>query len=342
MRLEQFAYLVIRAGAYGLPRRKDGPVEGGMKAASSALAIQAWTSSVENRRGDGIIGNSRMFFAFKDRRADDLTAHRIAESVLLVFELFNGPLLMAPEIENILRLPFGACSPRSKTLIAEDLANAALAKNTTELWPNVLSSEISTCSFVSDRGFGLAWALTPKVFEFEWLHDALAFYSASIRRFYVWDVDIPNFLENDTKLGAKRAELALAEGAFHDAYKSIEAVVGDPGNFGDRFLTRLAARGVRHDELIGFENKRSVLEVIRGLSEIRDKRSAHGGTPKRGISILEVSECQRCAEFIIQSSVDHLSGGALIDRWSNWYNTPARGTPKGKHSRTTRRDQKGN
>jgi hypothetical protein len=334
---EQFAYLVLRAGPYNLPRRANGPVEGGMKAASSALRIEAWTSSIENRNGEGIVGNSRMFFALKDRVADDAAAHRIAESVILVFELFHGPLLVAHEVEVTLRLPFNACTPKRKILIQEDLVKAALGKKTTEIWSSMLSSEIMTCSFVSDVAFGLAWALTPKVLEFQWLHDALAFYSASIRRFFVWDVDIPNFFENDPILGAKRTELALAEGAFQDAYKSIEAVVGDPGNFGDRFLSRLEARGISHGELVGFENKRSVLETIRVLNEIRDKRSAHGGTPQRGISILDVSECQRCAEFVIQSSLDFISGGAIMDKWLNWYNAnPPREVRKGKQSRKSR------
>jgi hypothetical protein len=307
-----------------------------MKVASTALTLEAWTSSIENRSGGGIVDNSRMFFALKDRIADDAAAHRIAESVILVFEVLHGPLLLAPEIEVILRLPFGACSPRRKVLITEDLVKAALAENTTEIWPHSLASEISSCSFVNDVGFGLAWALTPTVLESQWLHDALAFYSASIRRFFVWDVDIPNYFENDL-LGAKRAELALAEGAFQDAYKSIEAVVGDPGNHRDRFLARLEARGIPHDELIGFETKRSVFETIRKLNKIRDKRSAHGGTQNRGLSVLEVSECQYCAQFVIQSALDHVSGRTLMDKWSNWYET---NPPRDSRKRLPRRKKR--
>ena len=213
-------------------------------------------------------------------------AHRIAESVILVFESLVGPLLPTHEIEVILRLPFSACSSRRKILIAEDLVEAALANKTTEMWPHTLCSEILRCSFVDDRPFGLAWALTPKVLELQLLHDALAFYSASIRRFYVWNVDIPNYFGNDPVLGQKRAELALAEGAFQDAYKSIEAVVGDPGNGGKRFLSRLEARGIPKDELIGFESRGSLSETIQALNKTRDKRAARGRTSQRGLSIL--------------------------------------------------------
>ena len=55
--------------------------------------------------------------------------------------------------------------------------------------------------------------------------------AGNIRRFYVWDVDVIEALEEDDTLGPHRSEsnrsrLALLEGAFQDAYKAIEASFG--------------------------------------------------------------------------------------------------------------------
>jgi hypothetical protein len=234
---EQFAYLMLRVGPWGRPRKSNGPVEAGMRIASPALSVKAWTSSVELTSNDSS-ANSRMFFALKNRASNDTVANRIAESVILVFELMQGgPLLLGSDIELVVRLPFTACPPKRTVLIAQDLADAALIEGTSQEWPEALPSEIFNCSFVDPRLFGLGWGLAPTVLEIQWLHDALAFYSASVRRFYVWDVDIP---EADRKLGENRSELAIAEGSFQDAYKAIEAVVGDPGNCGDRFLSAVS------------------------------------------------------------------------------------------------------
>jgi hypothetical protein len=131
MSREQFAYLMLWVGPWGRPRKSNGPVEAGMKIASQALSVKAWTSSVELTSDDSS-ANSRMFFALKNRSSNDIVANRFAESVILVFELMQGgPLLLGSDIELVVRLPFTACPPK-RTVIAQDLADAALIEGTSQ------------------------------------------------------------------------------------------------------------------------------------------------------------------------------------------------------------------
>jgi hypothetical protein len=191
MALEQFAYLMLRVGSLGKPPQMAiGPVEAGMKSGCSEFLMKGWTARIPVH-GMGGNSGSRMFFALRKHGCDDSFAERIAECVIVVFELFGGPLILAPEVENlVLRLPFHFCSPKHPTLKLERLAQAAIANNTTKMWAATLPSQIVQCSYVDAELLGLGWALVPYVIKNQWLHDSLAFYSASIRRFYVWDVDV--------------------------------------------------------------------------------------------------------------------------------------------------------
>ena len=111
-------------------------------------------------------------------RKNDALAEQIAQNVIIVFELFSGPVILAWEVEDsVIRLPFRSCSPRRSVLKYDQLAQAAIANKTTDIWPGILTSEIVQCSYVNDELLGLGWALLPYVMREQWLHDALSFYS---------------------------------------------------------------------------------------------------------------------------------------------------------------------
>jgi hypothetical protein len=144
-----------------------------MKSGCSMLSMDAWIGRIDSKR----TGRSRMFLALLSRAQDDALAEQIAQNVIIVFELFSGPVILAWEV---IRLPFRSCSPRRSVLKYDQPAKTAIANKTTDIWPGILTSEIVQCSYVNDELLGLGWALLPYVMREQWLHDALSFYSTSV------------------------------------------------------------------------------------------------------------------------------------------------------------------
>src|ERR1700719_708286 len=90
-----------------------------MKAASSALQIEAWSSSIESRSRKGIVSYSRIFFALKDRFADDAAAYRTAEKRHPSLRIVSRAFFPLPRRRGDFRLPFAACSQRRRVAIEE-------------------------------------------------------------------------------------------------------------------------------------------------------------------------------------------------------------------------------
>jgi hypothetical protein len=97
---------------------------------------------------------------------------------------------------------------------------------------------------------------------------------------------------------------ARAESAFQDAYKAIEAVVGEPGKL-KRFLRRLTANtGLTGDELVGLDDKRTLLEHVHEVQAFRDRHAAHGGSLRtRRLTEHIILEAQECARAILYNGL---------------------------------------
>jgi hypothetical protein len=123
----------------------------------------------------------------------------------------------------------------------------------------------------------------------------------------------------EVPIATNRSILAEGETAFQNAYKAIESVVGDPPKDDIKFEKRLSKIGLLAAEKIGYKRKRTLLESIREFEIIRNKRVAHGSTPSRGLTVLEVLECQACAKHIIEAALDCLAGPTSMSKCGRWY-----------------------
>ena len=98
--------------------------------------------------------------------------------------------------------------------------------------------------------------------------------------------------------------VGAAESAFQNAYKAIEAVVGDPGkDRSDRKIkTRLQAIGLDPFEPIGYLIKEPWIERFKRYYAMRDSIAAHGsGKHKRPLKMAEIIDLQAMARHILLS-----------------------------------------
>jgi hypothetical protein len=111
---------------------------------------------------------------------------------------------------------------------------------------------------------------------------------------------------------------AKVEQSFHNAFKTIEAVLGgEPPSDDARFRRRLSALGVDPDEPVGFgPDKEPLIDVLRRVRETRDARAAHAGRTSaatRGITYYELMEAQAAAAAVLTCAILHLVPTAARD-----------------------------
>lgn len=99
--------------------------------------------------------------------------------------------------------------------------------------------------------------------------------------------------------------IANAESAFLNAFKAVEAFVGEPSEnrTEEKLRERLARRSISADEPVGYSTKRTVLEWILLNHPLRDSIAGHGiGRQKRPLTVAEIIELQAVARYLILAS----------------------------------------
>jgi hypothetical protein len=313
MPTDKFDYLILLNAPY-----KNGhsePVREAMDKAEAELGISAWLAPVPLRDEESprtTPDDQRMFFSLEKSTADDVRAQAIAEAVILTAELDSGPLRMLGEEEITIRirrpLPFSrnaySSAKRITQLVADPIGHGPYVEN-----------EIYKCLSTAPEPFATGWACASTILGNPKLHSALAFYSAGIRRFFMTPSQLVEAELNNSKLGSNLSILAAAEGAFQDMYKAIEAIIGQPPSDDKKLILKLLHAGCDPFADVGFGEKLNRLEAIRRVERIRNSRAAHGGSPDRGLAVLEIVACQIWAKEIIRANLEHLEGSKSVERW---------------------------
>lgn len=150
-----------------------------------------------------------------------------------------------------------------------------------------------------------AWRILPAVIT-PGLFDATQFLWASVRAFNPASV---SFLWAPDKACLDTAESTRLESVAQDAYKAIEALIGDPPAKEAKLRSRMLTRGIDPDQLVGFDEqtREPLIAAVRRLNSYRDKRCAHGSYLRRQkLRYIEVYEMQECARFMLHEAVNDL------------------------------------
>jgi len=94
------------------------------------------------------------------------------------------------------------------------------------------------------------------------------------------------------------------ENALQNAFKAVEAILGDPPNDDRKFFSKIKAIGLDPNEEVGRVAKTPLHKIIRDMNFARDKKSAHGSTQYRTITVSDLMEYQACARYIILAAIE--------------------------------------
>lgn len=245
--------------------------------------------------------DGRFAFTFKDGLRDDKRAQQIADAHLATIELLYQIAAMPPD----------------KAPLAHWLQNSLLhhgfilkTREISKCHPH-LSHRLSfyRCYLPADI-VDLAWKMLPVAIQQPYF-DAIHFYQASIRKYCFIGDSITEILDGNLTLPQSRIDTVKAEDAVFNAFKAIEAIIGDPPKNEAKFHAKLREVGIEPDELVGYGShqkvglKETFAGKIRHFSDMRDKKAAHGRSASdRRITALDILEIQACAQAVIEIAIE--------------------------------------
>jgi hypothetical protein len=156
-----------------------------------------------------------------------------------------------------------------------------------------------------------AWRVATVTFNNETLFDATRFLKRSHDNFYVYPGQIREVACDQEASPPSSSHQTHFEDALHNAFKAIEAVIGDPPRDERKFFDKIKAIGIDPFEPVGYDERRPISTVVRTMNEARDKRSAHGSTRRRTIRPAEVLDFQACAGTIVLAAIEMAHGSPI-------------------------------
>lgn len=275
--------------------------------AGKKINIKTWPIAIKDS------GMKMYSFRFLRYRRDHATALRIAESFVSAISLIDGPAIVSDPDGIVLCYPNDLIDEEG-AISLDDLIKLEESRPRRE----------RTCSY--PRGsleggvsglpvsFEQAWRITPVIFDHENIFQSTRFFRASQDLFHVHQGALNEVLASP-KLSAKSGfDQTRFENALQNAYKSIEALIGDLPKNDSRFFSKLKAIGLNPYEEVGYDEKKRLHLVLREMNKARDKKAAHGSTKNRTIFVKELMNFQECAAFIISEAIGSILGTEFLGR----------------------------
>lgn len=272
--------------------------------------------------------DGRYLVRFPYYRREGQSAQRVADALDATLRLLHGPTLRdharAIGFPRALQLPVpasranGAPIPDCSTVVSRsDLVRHDRSRDDDQVIGDLMiGSLLEECIWVPELDEALEMLpVSVRSPYFEAVH----FYRESIEHFYFYDPDIRMTLADRERAPATQVERTRVEAAVWQAFKALEAIIGDPPKDERKFQNKLQSHGIDPDEQVGFqpcsvpesEHGDTPLEAmsakIRKMGACRDKRAAHGSRtgPDRTISYYELMDFQACSQVCVITAIRH-------------------------------------
>ncbi len=249
----------------------------------------------------------RYLFHFEDSASHDKEAYRLADALRNALHFSEG---VVEQVCRGLLLPLpGSAIPPPPMLVLEDVesyVSRAKVQEPHQYWGISLRAYWTA----SPSGFEDAWQMAVALMRSERLFRAARFLARSHQEYFVFPGQVTETYERG-KLDGSSAERNRAESALLNAFKAVEAIVGDPPRNDERFFAALRRWGIDPEAETALAGHRPIHEHIRRMRTARDREAAHGASPSKGIGAYELYEYQACARHILESAVLHCLAGRV-------------------------------
>lgn len=248
-------------------------------------------------------------FQILDGVANDDYAQRFADATVATLILIHGQFIWFEPMPSALRIP--AASVRSYPLdLRKVLGGQAVIEHYPELQPWEMKEFFWNWAFVPDSTLANVWRLLPAAIR-DPFFSAVHYYLASVSEYCFMGDDIGEVLGNDPQTPFSQKDIVRAENALFNAFKAIEALIGEPPRDSAKLRRKLSEAGVHPDEIVGWQRghlgpgKEPIMEKIYRLYETRDKRAAHAKIPRKAaLTLYEIMDAQGCARAVLLLALD--------------------------------------
>lgn len=251
----------------------------------------------------GGIGNNRRFvYSLLNGEIDDQLAQNFADALMVALAV---------------RYDIGIDDPP----IPLRLHKSQIKAGEIIQWQDIVNSDDRYIkeSFLWHMSIGLppnilTWAFQaiPVLIHNPSIMNSCSFYRESILKIWHCEEDIAEMiLDGDTPTSV--VERANIETAYHNAFKAIEALIGQPSKDKNKLRIQLHEQGINPDEIVGYDtlrgkNEETILKKVLVMLENRNHKAAHGKTDKpRDIGYLELADKQKLAKYMIRQNISYVS-----------------------------------
>jgi hypothetical protein len=242
--------------------------------------------------------NPRYLLKIEDGIRDDDFAQDLVDTVMLSVAIKNEMYLD----DNPLAIPVESSLYKDGTIKIESLIGSR-GINSQEYY--ALGEGIGLPKEILDY----IWQTVPVIFENQYITDAVSFYLESIKSTWICDEDIDEIRLDGFDMSPSPFDKASIETSYQNAFKAIEAIIGEPPDDLVKLKNKLEQAGINPENLVGLyelnSNDKKLIEKIVDMQKIRNKKAAHGKTLKAGrnIGYYELKDKQALSRYIILSHI---------------------------------------
>lgn len=175
-----------------------------------------------------------------------------------------------------------------------------------DIYLNWIRNRLTSFVMIGPSRLATVFYLLPFVLQNEDLFNACAFFRSSCSEFCFMDGVVSDVLYEPKREPENESERLALEHLVLQSFRTVEAIVGEPGGNEERFRERLKARGLDWNERVGFRgrSRRRLEDRIRWLQGVRDAAAAHGKRRRLNpLTHYEVMEAQHLADSVLQRAL---------------------------------------
>lgn len=245
----------------------------------------------------------RFIFYVRDAEMDDNLGQRFADAVMLSLAVaYDVAIEENPKAIRISE----SCLRKGRIIRIKDVVGR-------EGIGGQMYFDVVHAVGVPSEVLDYVWHIVPVILGNQSLMDATSFYRESITQTWVADDDVCNIIWENSDLPSSQVERARVETAYQNAFKAVEAVVGEPPKDETKLRSTLIRNGVNPDEIVDYHiyemkpGKETLLKKLIDMHQTRDKIAAHGKTNiPRTIGYCELKDKQALARHLILANIDYI------------------------------------